>query len=40
MQASQEVISSVIQTIVTAQQPTASQDQRREAVELSEQVDV
>lgn len=38
MQASQEVISSVIQTIVTAQQPTASQDQRRKAVELSEQL--
>ena len=37
MQASQGVISNVIQTIVTAQQPTATQDQRRQAIELSEQ---
>jgi len=40
MQASQEVISSVIQTIVAAQQPTATQDQRRKAVELSVQAGV
>ena len=38
MQDTQEVINNVIQTIVAAQQPTANQDQRRQAVEISDQV--
>ena len=38
MQASQEVISSLIQSVVTAQQATATHDQRRQAIDLSEQV--
>lgn len=38
MQASQEVISSLIQSVVTAQQATATHDQQRQAIELSEQV--
>ena len=38
MQATQEVISNVIQTVVAAQQPSATQEQRRQAVEVSDHV--
>lgn len=38
MQVPQEVINNLIQTVVTAQQATASTAQRRQAVELSDQV--
>lgn len=38
MQATAEVIDRVIHIVVTAQQPAATQIQRRQAVELSDQV--
>lgn len=38
MQATAEVIDGVIQIVVAAQQPLATQNQRRQAVEVSDQV--
>lgn len=38
MQVPQEVINNLIQTVVAAQQATATTAQRRQAIELSEQV--
>ena len=38
MQVSQEVISNLIQTVLAAQQPAATQEQRLQAVQIADQV--